>query len=421
MFYDYPDLRSAQARVLGVRSEDDGRQSVTLDRSVFYPEGGGQPCDSGSIAGFPVRAAVESGDAISVVLEASPEDLASAGIAPGATVLCEVDLERRLDHSEQHTAQHLLSAVLQRVLKAATLSFRLGERLSSIDIDASAPARTDLDAIEDEVMRVIRDDYAVITHLCPPEDSAGFPLRKEPSVDAGVLRVVEIDGLEYSACCGTHVAGTGALGLFRITKAERYKGGSRLYFVAGGRALADYRRLAGLARDAAAAAGTTEDEAPQAMAGYKDRLKALEKALDEAKDAAAASEAARLVADSIASAPGTAARSDTGALEREAGGLIVATAPTFDAASRLAKAIARAGRPSLVSSAPELKVAAASPASTEPGALAVDAAFGELARAKGGKGGGGKTFFQSAFQDAEALGAFIEEAARSTMPAAIRD
>jgi len=303
-----------------------------------------------------------------------------------------VDVDRRREHSEQHTAQHLLSSVLLRLKGAATLSFHLGEHYSSIDLDIAPLERSEADTVEDEVLRIIRDDYRVITHLCPPENAATFPLRKEPSVETGVLRVVEIDGLEYSACCGTHVGSTAALGLFRIAKVEKYKVGCRVHFLAGGRAFADYRRLASLVRDAALAAGAPEDEVAAAMTAGKDRIKALERNLDEARDAAAAAESRAINASLPA---GTVAFAESGG---------------FDAASRLARALARLGRVSVVSCPAELKIVTCSPAPSEPGFMPVDAVYGLLAKQMGGSGGGGKTFFQAAFPDGVSLESFMSSA-----------
>ncbi len=392
LFYEQPETREINCLVVRIDYGHDGFSGIVLDGTPFYPDSGGQPCDTGTIAGLPVAAVIEQGDDIVHRVAVAAPGLEAAGIVPGATVRCIVDLERRRDHSEQHTAQHLLSAVLVRLLDARTLSFHLGERYSSIDLDVAPFERPDADAVEDEVLRVIRDDYRVLTHLCPPEDPESFPLRKEPSVEAGVLRVVEIDGIEYSACCGTHVRSTGALGLFRITRVEKYKGGCRVHFVAGGRAFGDYRRLAGVARDGASAAGVSEDELAAAVVVYREKLKGLEKNLDEARDAAAAAEAAGVDAAS------------------PAGRIVVAESPSIDAATRLARALAKRGRVSLVSCPSDLKAVASSPAPAEAGARPVDALFGAIARERGGKGGGGKTFFQTSFSDAGSLAAFVAAA-----------
>lgn len=392
LYYGQPDTRETDVRVVSIKAEQDGFSGIILDRTLFYPDSGGQPCDSGTLAGLPVAMVVEAGDDVVHRIKATESELKAAGMVPGAVIRSVVDFERRREHSEQHTAQHLLSSVLLRLKGAATLSFHLGEHYSSIDLNIAPLERAEADTVEDEVLRIIRDDYRVITHLCPPEDAASFPLRKEPSVETGVLRVVEIDGLEYSACCGTHVGSTGALGLFRITKVEKYKVGCRVHFLAGGRAFADYRRLATLARDAAAATGTPEDEVVSVMTANKDRIKTLERSLDEARDVAATAESRVL----NASMP--------------AGTVVFAESAGFDAASRLARALARHGRVAVVSCPAELKIVTCSPAPTEPGFKPVDSVFGLLAKEKGGSGGGSKVFFQAAFLDAASLDAFIAAA-----------
>lgn len=390
LYYEQPDTREFDARVVSIASDQDGFSGIILDRTLFYPDGGGQPCDSGTLAGIPVSAVLEAGDDVVHRIKATSDSLQLAGIVPGATIRSFVDVERRRDHSEQHSAQHLLSSVLLRLKGAGTLSFHLGDRYSSIDLDVAPLERSEVDAIEDEVLRLIRDDYRVLTHLCPPEDPATFPLRKEPSVETGVLRVVEIDGLEYSACCGTHVRNTGSLGLFRIIRVEKYKIGCRVHFLAGNRAFADYRRLAALARDAAVATGTPEDDIVSVLVANKDRIKTIERSLDEARDAAAAAESQVL----DAAAP--------------AGVVVFSESQSFEAASRLARALARLGRVSVLSCPAELKAVACSPAPAEPGSEPVDTVFGFLAKEKGGKGGGGKAFFQAAFPDAASLEAFLE-------------
>jgi len=392
LYYDVPAEPSIHARVISLARLDSCAPGVVLDRTNFYPDGGGQPCDTGTIAGLPVVSVFEADGEPVHELKATSEEIIAAGIAVGSEVVCDVNLARRFDHAEQHTAQHLLSAVIQRLLGGKTLSFHLGERYSSIDLDIPPLDRDDADLVEAEVFRVIRDDYPVTTHLCPPEDPQAFPLRKDPTVEAGILRVVEIDGLEYSACCGTHVSGTGKLGAFRLMKTEKYKTGSRAYFVAGTRAFEDYRRLAAIVRDAAGAAGVAEESLGQAVLAFKEKLKTLERELDDASGRAAVSEAARLEHES------------------QPGSAIFASSDSFDSAARLAKALALRGRVAITYCIAELKVAVATPSGELPsGNAPVDAAgvFGPLAREHGGKGGGSKTFFQAAFPDSSSLEAFL--------------
>lgn len=373
---------------MSIAAIDATHVGVVLDHSIFYPEGGGQPCDAGTIAGLPVAAVSEHGDEIVHDVCATTETASAAGLIVGALVPCSVQLALRLDRSEQHTAQHLLSAVLLRMLDAHTLSFHLGETWSSIDIDLPSLDRADADGVEDEVLSIIRERYAVSTHQCPPEDPAGFPLRKEPAIEAQILRIVEIDGIEYSACCGTHVRDTGALGAFRIVKTEKYKGGTRVHFVAGGRAYADYRRLSALVRDSAAAALLAEDGLPAAIAGWRQRIKTLETELDDASDRLAAAEATAL--DSATAT----------------GSMVRAASASAAAGSRLARALAARGRIAIITCAAELKIMAASPASAAGGSsLDVAAVLAPLVKANSGKGGGSRTFFQAAFPDLATLDA----------------
>jgi len=388
-YYDIPHLSHVEARVMSVVPIDDAHVGVILDLSIFYPEGGGQPCDTGTIAGLVVTRVEEHGDEIVHHVCANAETAYAAGLVVNMLVPCFVQLELRVDRSEQHTAQHLLSAVLLRMLDAHTLSFHLGETWSSIDVDLPCFGRADADMVEDEVMRIIRDRYAVITHRCPPEDPACFPLRKEPAVEARILRIVEIDGIEYSACCGTHVPDTGALGAFRIVKIEKYKGGTRVHFVAGGRAYADYRRLSALVRDSVAAALLADDALPAAIAGWRLRIKALEAELDDATDRLATAEAAAL--DSATAA----------------GSIVRASSESAAAGSRLARALVACGRVAIITCAAELKIIAASPSLAADGSsLDVAAVMGPLVKANSGKGGGSITFFQAAFPDQASLDAF---------------
>jgi len=387
VYYEEPTARGNQARVIRIEKGTGGTSGIILDASVFYPEGGGQPCDTGTLAGFEVQSASERGDDIVLQIAADQDELSAAGVVAGSTVACVVDLDRRIDHAEQHTAQHLLSSVILRLSGGATVSFHLGERYSSIDTDMPLFERAEYDAFEDEVQKIIRDDYRVLTHVCPPEDPSSFPLRKEPSVETGLLRVVEIDGMDYSACCGTHVPSTGALGAFRLIKTEKYKGGSRLYFIAGTRVFKDYRRLVRIVREAAASAGVQEDELPSAVSSCKNKNRILELTLDDRNDRIAGMIAAGLDRENSA-------------------GVILSTAESVDEATRLVRALASLGRVSVVAAAKELKVVAGAPGDPSPG-IDIGALCKPLASALGGKGGGGRTFFQAAFPDESSLSQFI--------------
>ena len=153
----------------------------------------------------------------------------------------QIDWPRRLDHMQQHTGQHLLSAVLDRLFGARTVSFHLGTEASTIDLGRELPPR-ELAAAEDEANRVVWEDRPVTIRYASAEDAAGLGLRKA-SRREGTLRLIDIEGADVSACGGTHVARTGAIGMIAVLSWERFKGGHRLEFLCGGRALGRFRSL----------------------------------------------------------------------------------------------------------------------------------------------------------------------------------
>lgn len=394
---------------------------MLLDRTPFYPEGGGQPCDLGAIAGVPVTSVVEQDGEPVHFLAGNPASLTEAGIVPGAMVRCQLDGERRRDHTEQHTAQHLLSAIVLRLLGAPTRSFHLGERYSSIDVDIPFMDRAGSDVVEATVLEVIRDGYPIITHLCPPENPDSFPLRRKPPADAEVLRILEIDGIDYTPCAGTHLCNTGAIHAFRILKTEKYKGMTRIYFLAGGRAQSDHRKLATLIRDAAGSAGCAEDDVSRVMATLMDRNAILESELTAGLEQIAAFEVQAL----LATLPGTAASAEpletaspngmTGVNVMKLGPdagilagfvLIQCAHRQYPDVARLAKAGAERKHDTIAVSFADNKIAAAS-AAIDGGPRDIGRLLKPLVQNYGGKGGG-SSFFHAAFPGCHELAAFIK-------------
>ena len=221
-----PYLRRFKARVVAVQDLD-GKPAAVLDQSAFYPEGGGQPGDRGRLG---EAAVLDVQDRGGVVLHALDRP-----IAVGAEVDADVDWSRRLDHMQQHHGQHLLSAAFERVHGASTVSFHLGEKVCTIDLEASiskldGPAlRAAEAAANDSVFR----NLPVVTRNFSAEERAGLPLRKE-AVKGD--RVVVVDGVDASPCGGTHPRSTGEVGAIAVLKAVKWgTGKARIEFVCGGR------------------------------------------------------------------------------------------------------------------------------------------------------------------------------------------
>jgi alanyl-tRNA synthetase len=284
IYYTDPTRRSFDATV--VRAfEHEGRPAVILDQTAFYPTSGGQPFDVGRLGDVSVLDTVDvDDDVVHVVSEA---------LVVGSAVHGEIDWRRRFDHMQQHTGQHVLSAAFDRLFDNRTVSFHMGADTSTIDVVREASA----DAIEravDEANRIVWDDRTVAIRFVSAEEASRLPLRKEP-VRAGTLRLIEIPDFDLSACGGTHVSRTGQIGLIAVIANERFKGGSRVTFVCGGRAL---RALCGY-RDAVTGSigvlSVPPAELPSAIERLQSEGKELRKTVGRLQESLAVHEAAQLL------------------------------------------------------------------------------------------------------------------------------
>lgn len=233
LYYDDPTLLRFEARVVELR-QSEGRPALILDRTAFYPTSGGQPHDRGTIAGTPVLdVREEDGEVVHVLADPCP-------CAPGELVQAEVDAERRFDHMQQHTGQHILSQAFVELFEAQTVAFHLGEQACTIDLDRENLSPEDLRRVEDRANAIVFEDREVHTRFVTPEELTEVPLRKPPAGHQHV-RVVEVEGFDWSACGGTHCHRTGQVGNIRLTHVERRGAETRVTFLCGWRALRDAR------------------------------------------------------------------------------------------------------------------------------------------------------------------------------------
>lgn len=225
---------------------------VSLDRTAFYPAGGGQPWDTGVLV-----ATAKSGAVLEVSVERVEEDEAGEvwhyvrkPLPEGTEVVGRVDAERRMDHAQQHTGQHLLSAVFLSELGARTVSFHLGADSVTIDLAVESVSEEELRLVEAAANRLIFEDRAVRPRWVSREEAEAMltrgELRKLPE-RSGAMRIVEMVGVEFNACGGTHVGCTGAIGGLLVRRLEKVKQGWRVEFCCGLRAVRaagrDYARL----------------------------------------------------------------------------------------------------------------------------------------------------------------------------------
>jgi Ser-tRNA(Ala) deacylase AlaX len=222
-----PYLAELETSVLRT-GEDGGRPYAVLADTLFYPEGGGQPPDHGFLGEVAVVDVQKTAGEVRHYL---------AGPAPAGPVRLRLQWSRRFDHMQQHTGQHLLTAVARERFGWETTAFHLGEEVSDIELDVAQVTRAEREQLEEAVAAEIRRARPVTCRRVGPEELAGLDVRSRglPAGFQGEVRLVEIQGLDLNTCGGTHLGSTGELEAMALLGTEPVRGGTRLFFVAGGR------------------------------------------------------------------------------------------------------------------------------------------------------------------------------------------
>ena len=369
LYYADPYCREFDATIRRVERRD-GRTLVSLDRTAFYPTSGGQPFDIGTIEGRAVIDVINADDGTVVhVLDGQPslEPFPQAGQPVRGTI----DWQRRFDHMQQHSGQHVLSAVFDRLSGARTVSFHLGTFVSTIDL-ARELSRDEIAGAETEANRVVWENRPVEIRFVSAEQAAALPLRKETARE-GTLRLIDIEGFDLSACGGTHVARTGSIGVIAIGAVERFKGGQRVEFFCGGRALDRFRSM----RDTLAGAVRLLSVLPEELPGAIERLQADGRERQRALTALQ-HDLARYRAEELAASA-----------EQTAAGRLVLRSADTDANGLKGLASAIVSQPGFIvvlvgATRPALVVVARS----RDGSVAANQVIGALTEKFGGRGGG---------------------------------
>lgn len=276
LYYEDPYLVRFSARVVE-RFDQDGRAAVVLDRTAFYPTGGGQPHDVGRINDVAVVDVVErerDGAVIHLL----------AALLVGDDVEGRVDWDRRFDLMQQHTGQHILSSAFVERLRANTVGFHLSDEYATIDLDRAPLSVEALVEVEALANAIVFENRPSAARWVPDEQVASLPLRK-PLAHGGPVRVVEIPDFDCSACGGTHVRATGEVGLIKITRSERRGAETRVEFLCGRRALADYQAKNALLMDLAREYTVGHWELADMVHRMADELKETRRKLRRTRDA----------------------------------------------------------------------------------------------------------------------------------------
>ena len=288
LYFTDSHVTTFRARVVGTAVLKNG-PAVALDRSAFYPEGGGQPADAGTLAGVRVVDVQSEGDVVWHALERPLAAEEVEGI---------VDWPCRLDHMQQHHGQHLLSAAFERLFAFRTVSFHLGSDAATIDLATGAVTESQLSAAEDLTNQVIWEDRPIHARFVTPEELATLPLRKPPVVE-GAIRVVSVPDFDHSACGGTHPRSTGVVGLVHCRRTEKRGGDTRVEFLCGNRALRDLRVKNALLARVSAALTVGPDELEPAIVRLRETEQATRKRLEDAMKRLAACEAAEFAGQPV--------------------------------------------------------------------------------------------------------------------------
>ena len=257
LYYSDSLLCRFDATITEAGTLPDGRAFVVLDRTAFYPTSGGQPHDIGRLGDAAVLDVLDRDEDAAVL------HVLDRALAPGVVATGEIDQARRLDHIQQHSGQHVLSAAFVHACAAPTVSFHLGADVSTIDLTATLEAEA-IARAENEANRIVHENRPVGVRYASAEEAAALPLRKEPK-RGGTLRLVNIENWDLSACGGTHVSRTGSIGGIVVTGWERYKGGTRVGFACGLRAVRHHRIMRDVVADATRALSVQRGEVVEAV------------------------------------------------------------------------------------------------------------------------------------------------------------
>lgn len=290
LYYQDPYLGRFTAKVLQTGKDDKEQLYVVLDQTAFYPTGGGQPFDTGTLNDIPVYDVEEIDGEIRHYIKET--------IAVGEECVGEINWDRRIDHMQQHAGQHILSAAFEEELGFKTVSFHLGKEICSIDL--ATDRLLEQEAMEAEKMAniIILENRPIETRWVSKEELVNFQLRKEVAVTENI-RLVIIPDFDYNGCGGTHPKSTGQVGAIKILHWEKQKKHIRLYFICGKRVREELHKKHQVIQDLTALLSVPQEQLVEATKRVVDQTKELEKTVTDLKSQLVEYEANGYIAKSI--------------------------------------------------------------------------------------------------------------------------
>jgi len=261
------------AQVLSCTEQSTGIYAIILDQTLFFPEEGGQTPDQGVLDDAVVQDVQIKNNIITHLLD-KPLEI-------GSTVAGEINWQHRFSNMQQHSGEHLFSGLAYQQFGYQNVGFHLSDQIVTMDFDGVF-TEEELIAMEQSVNEAIAANIETRTGYPSPEELATLEYRSKLNLTEGI-RIVEFPGYDVCACCAPHVHRTGEIGMFKIQSVQNYKGGVRISFLCGFRALAEYRKKAQIISDLSGILTTSPEQLPDSVSKLKTQNQSLKAQLNNAK------------------------------------------------------------------------------------------------------------------------------------------
>lgn len=276
LFYQDPYISSFTTNLLTQKEDELNQTYVVLEETAFYPTGGGQPNDTGTLNGIRVVNVDEvEGEVRHYVEQKLP--------SPLEEVVGNIDWERRFDHMQQHAGQHILSAVFEELFDINTIGFHLGTEFVTIDLDIEELTEDTAWKAEQRANQIILENRSIETKWITADEVSHYPMRKKPSVEENI-RLVIIPDFDYNGCGGTHPSSTGQVSAIKILDWERQRKKTRLTFICGNRIRKELHKKNNVIKELSPLLNAPEKDMGKAVSRLLANIKQLEKSLEEKKE-----------------------------------------------------------------------------------------------------------------------------------------
>lgn len=273
IFYQDAYIKSFTAQVVDQGNDSNGKYYIVLSQTAFYPTGGGQPHDIGTIENIKVLNVEETEGEVRHYLESEVHDVSSP-------VYGVIDWDRRYDHMQQHAGQHILSAAFEQLYGYKTIGFHLGNETLTIDLETANLLESEVLKVEELANKVILENRPIETKWVTEDELVNYDLRKETKVKEDI-RLVIIPSFDYNGCGGTHPNATGEVQAIKVIDWERQKKKVRVQFVCGNRVLKQFHQKNRVLMELTKLLNAPEKDMQEAVTRLLENSKSMEKELEQ--------------------------------------------------------------------------------------------------------------------------------------------